>query len=124
VKAVLRRTAGGAKDGDAPAPRDDAGAKPPPFVVDEERFTIRYFGAPLPLSRTEFRLLKVLIRRPGRVYPRDQLMELAWDAPDCSLERTVDAHVKSLRAKLRAVRPDLDPIRTHRGVGYSLKEAW
>ena len=51
-------------------------------------------------------------------------MERAWDSPESSLDRTVDAHVKSLRAKLRAVRPDVDPIRTHRGMGYSLKEDW
>jgi two-component system catabolic regulation response regulator CreB len=130
VKAVLRR-AGGAGDRDAGGPRKAArGAKaaagplPPPFVVDEDRFAIRYFGTPLALSRTEFRLLKVLVRRPGWVFSREKLMELAWDAPDCSLERTVDAHVKALRAKLRAVRPDVDPIRTYRGTGYSLKEEW
>jgi two-component system catabolic regulation response regulator CreB len=93
-------------------------------VVDENRCTILYVGVPLALSRTEFRLLKVLVRRPGWVFSRERLMELAWDAPDCSLDRTVDAHVKSLRAKLRAVRPDSDPIQTHRGTGYSLKEEW
>jgi two-component system catabolic regulation response regulator CreB len=130
VKAVLRR-AGGAAGRDASGPRKAArGAKtaaeplPPPFVVDEERRAILYFGTPLALSRTEFRLLQVLVRRPGWVFSREKLMELAWDAPDCSLERTVDAHVKALRAKLRAVRPDVDPIRTHRGTGYSLKEDW
>jgi two-component system catabolic regulation response regulator CreB len=129
VKAVLRRAGGG--EGDSPGARKGArnakaatGPLPPPFVIDEDRCAILYFGAPLPLSRTEYRLLQVLVRRPGWVFSREKLMEMAWDAPDCSLERTVDAHVKSLRAKLRAVRPDADPIRTHRGTGYSLKEAW
>jgi len=49
-------------------------------------------------------------------------MAQAWDEPDASMDRTVDAHIKNLRAKLRAIRPDLDPILTHRGVGYALRE--
>jgi two-component system catabolic regulation response regulator CreB len=114
VKAVLRR---------APAP---AAGTPPAtgttFTLDEERLQITYFGKPLDLSRYEYRLLAVLLKRPGRVYSREQLLELAWDEPEASLDRTVDAHVKNLRAKLREVRPDADPIATHRGSGYSLKE--
>ena len=51
-------------------------------------------------------------------------MEMAWDEPESSLERTVDTHIKTIRAKLKAVRPDLNPIRTHRGTGYSLQETW
>jgi two-component system catabolic regulation response regulator CreB len=117
AKAVLRR-----------ARRD--GGNPPPngpntnaaFTLDEERLRISYFGTPLELSRYEYKLLSVLLKRPGRVYSRDQLLDLVWDAPEASLDRTVDAHVKNLRAKLRDIRPDLDPIATHRGAGYSLKE--
>lgn len=112
VKAVLRRSGRG-------------GDKPPPgaaFALDEERHQITYFGKPLELSRYEYRLLAVLLKRPGRVYSREQLLELVWDEPEASLDRTVDAHVKNLRAKLRDVRPDVDPIATHRGTGYSLKE--
>jgi two-component system catabolic regulation response regulator CreB len=109
---VLRRAGRG---GDKPA----AGAA---FALDEERHQITYFGKPLELSRYEYRLLAVLLKRPGRVYSREQLLELVWDEPEASLDRTVDAHVKNLRAKLRDVRPDIDPIATHRGTGYSLKE--
>ncbi|MGD9053483.1 MAG: winged helix-turn-helix domain-containing protein, partial [Desulfobacterales bacterium] len=61
-------------------------------------------------------------RRPGHVFTRDHLMELAWDEPEASMDRTVDAHVKNIRAKLKAIRPQIDPIITHRGVGYALKE--
>jgi len=111
VKAVLRR----ARRGTSPPP---AAA----FALDEERRQISYFGKPLELSRYEYRLLAVLLKRPGRVYSREQLLELVWDAPEASLDRTVDAHVKNLRAKLRDIRPDVDPIATHRGMGYSLKE--
>jgi two-component system catabolic regulation response regulator CreB len=92
------------------------------FDVDDERKSIRFRGRPLDLSRTEYRLLKVLIERPGRVFSRDELMERAWDDPASAFDRTVDAHVKALRAKLRAAAPEEDPIVTHRGMGYSLRE--
>ncbi|HEY0512703.1 MAG TPA: two-component system response regulator CreB [Thermoanaerobaculia bacterium] len=114
AKAVLRR----ARRGDGVQAPPSGGA----FALDEERRQITYFGKPLELSRYEYRLLSVLLKRPGRVYSRDQLLELVWDEPEASLDRTVDAHVKNLRAKLRDIRPDVDPIATHRGTGYSLKE--
>jgi two-component system catabolic regulation response regulator CreB len=117
TKAVLRRVGGGRRGAGPTVP-----AAAVTFTLDEERLQITYFGKPLELSRYEYRLLAVLLKRPGRVYTRDQLLELVWDAPDSSLDRTVDAHVKNLRAKLRDVRPDVDPIATHRGTGYSLKE--
>jgi len=98
-------------------------ATPTGFAVDDERKQIRYRGALLDLSRIEYRLLKVLVERPGRVFSRDELMHRAWDDPAASFDRTVDAHVKTLRAKLRAVAPDEDPIVTHRGMGYSLRES-
>ena len=93
------------------------------FAIDEERKRIVYHGVALELSRIEYRLLKVLLERPGRVFNREELMDRAWEHPDVSLDRTVDAHVKLLRAKLRAIRPGADPIVTHRGMGYSLKDA-
>ena len=96
----------------------------PPFEVDEEKLRIRYFGLALNLTRYEFRLLRVLIRRPGRVYSRDELLGRAWDEPEASYDRTVDAHIKTLRAKLKAIRPDIEAIETHRGSGYALKEHW
>lgn len=142
IKAILRRTtpprsaaAAPAAPGEVrlspvptpaspvPGPASPAGASIP-FRLDADRMVISYFDAPLDLARYEYRLLIVLLEKPGRVWSREQLMERAWDSPESSLDRTVDAHVKSLRAKLRAVRPDVDPIRTHRGMGYSLKEEW
>ena len=67
-------------------------------------------------------MLKTLVGRPGFVFTRERLLELVWDDDSDSLDRTVDAHVKTLRAKLKAVAPLLEPIRTHRGVGYALAE--
>ena len=119
VKAVLRRTrpAGSGPSGTTPAP-----AAKGPFAIDDDRHRITYHGQPLDLSRLEFKLLAILARRPGQVFSRDQLMTLAWDGATASMERTVDTHMKMLRQKLRAVRADEDPIVTHRGVGYSMKE--
>jgi two-component system catabolic regulation response regulator CreB len=90
---------------------------------DSERCRISYQGRALELTRNEYRLLAALVASPGRVFSRDQLMELAWDDPGASLDRTVDAHVKQLRAKLREVAPNEELIITHRGLGYSLKDS-
>ena len=123
IKAILRRTSRGPGAAPAEAPTPDADTTSP-FSNDPDRCVIAYFGAKLDLSRYEYRLLGVLLEKPGRVLSRERLMEKAWDVPEASLERTVDAHIKSLRAKLRAVRPDIEAIVTHRGLGYSLKEDW
>jgi len=93
-----------------------------PLVVDAERMQIRYYGHALELSRYEYGLLRVFIQRPGRVFTRDELLQRVWDSASDSFDRTVDAHIKTLRAKLRAVAPELDPIRTLRGTGYALRE--
>ncbi len=89
---------------------------------DAARCRISYREMPLELTRNEYRLLAALIAAPGRVFNRDQLMTAAWDDPGASLDRTVDAHIKTLRAKLRAAASAHDPIVTHRGLGYSLRE--
>jgi len=111
VKAVLRRCkpAPGAK-------REDA------FVVNTSRRTISFFGTALELSKYEYDILRQFIARRGHVFSREQLMDLVWDQPETSLDRTIDAHIKNIRAKLRAMRPDLEPILTHRGSGYSLRD--
>jgi len=124
VRTVLRRVARSTV-ADSPAPLVGSPAArlaAGPFEVDDERKTIRYHGRHLDLSRYEYRLLKLLVQRPGRVFSRDDLLVQVWDDPASSFDRTVDAHVKQLRAKLRAIYPDADPIQTHRGLGYSLKE--
>jgi two-component system catabolic regulation response regulator CreB len=116
VRAVLRRT-----NGDAASPTAAVPA-PPVWSHDAERCRINYRGQPLGLTRNEYRLLSALLASPGRVFSREQLMTAAWEDPGAALDRTVDAHVKTLRAKLRAAAPDADPIVTHRGLGYSLRE--
>ncbi|HEY4301757.1 MAG TPA: two-component system response regulator CreB [Candidatus Didemnitutus sp.] len=113
VRAVLRRSQGA------------AGVAAPPaghWHHDGAKCRISYRGHALDLTRNEYRLLGVLLARPGQVFSREQLMTAAWDDPGAALDRTVDAHVKSLRAKISAAVPDGDPIVTHRGLGYSLRE--
>ncbi|WP_176427722.1 winged helix-turn-helix domain-containing protein, partial [Salmonella enterica] len=52
---------------------------------------------------------------------RQQLMDIVWSDAQETFDRTVDTHIKTLRAKLRAINPELSPINTHRGMGYSLR---
>lgn len=91
-----------------------------PFLLDEVRKEIRYHGVKLILTMHEFKLLQILLAQPGRVFSRAQLLEKAWESPEHRLERTIDTHIKSLRLKLREIAINEDPIRTSRGMGYSL----
>ncbi len=120
VKAVLRRPVGLVAT--VPARMVPPASLPAVWLVDESRCRIRYRGTALDLTATEFRLLSALVAQPGRVFTRDQLMVAAWSDPGASVDRTVDAHIKTLRAKLRAADASADPIQTHRGLGYSLRE--
>ena len=111
VKAILKRM----------APRDPAPEIAPsgPFRVDGERVQIHYHGQLLSLTRHEFRLLQLLLAQPERVFSREQLLDGLGVAPDAGYERSIDSHIKSLRAKLRQVQAAAEPIQTHRGLGYS-----
>ena len=90
------------------------------FEIDREGKRIRYCGHALDLTRYEYGRLEVLMHRPGAVLSRTQLMERVWADALESGDRTVDTHIKTLRAKLRSLNEQDDPIRTHRGLGYSL----
>jgi two-component system catabolic regulation response regulator CreB len=125
VKAVLRRSSQAGKPAASPEKAPSSSDDPEsPLVVDEVRMCISYYGKPLDLTRCEFKLLRTLIENPGHVYSREALKEIAWEEPEFSLERTVDTHIKTVRNKLRAIRPDADPIETRRGFGYALRESW
>jgi two-component system catabolic regulation response regulator CreB len=115
LRTILRRSARA-----APVAVPSAAASP--FQLDEGRRQIRFYGRLLELSRSEYGLLRTFIEHPGHVFTREVLLDKVWDDHAESLDRTVDAHVKTLRAKLKAVAPGLDPIRTHRGTGYALAE--
>ena len=83
---------------------------------------VLYAGQHLTLTPSEYRLLITLLARPGQVFSRAQLLDALGDAAEDSFERTIDSHIKSLRAKLRLISPDQDPIATHRGFGYALEQ--
>ncbi|HEY6942213.1 response regulator [Dokdonella sp.] len=105
IKAIMRRM---------PSP-----AQPPPVAhIDEARRTISVRARPLTLTPTEYALLAAMIRRPGVIFSRAQLLDLArrdeWDVTD----RAIDTHVKNLRRKVAAIAPDLDFIQSVYGVGY------
>jgi two-component system catabolic regulation response regulator CreB len=123
VRTILRRSGRGNGSSAPPAPAAPATSAPAtPFALDAERMQIRYYGRVLELSRYEYGLLRLLIQRPGRVFTRDELLQLVWDDASDSFDRTVDAHIKTLRAKLRAIAPEVESIRTLRGTGYALNE--
>lgn len=117
VRAVLRRCEN-KKTVEAPALSQKNGV----FFIDEEKKSVLYNNTAVALSKQEFKILSTLIGHPGRVYSRDELMNAAWDEPGFCTDRTVDAHIKTIRAKLRAINSDADPIETRRGFGYSLKK--
>ncbi len=119
VKAILRRTSN--RDGGAGAPPSGVAEALGVLLLDEAAQRIRCGGEPLTLTRYEYLLLATLLKRPQRIFSRSDLMGLVWgDAPDTS-ERTVDAHIKLVRAKLRACGLGPELIQTHRNMGYSFQ---
>ena len=112
VKALLRRAAAHA------TPATPASASP--FHDDAAGQRIFLRGQPLALTRREYRLLSALLAGAGRIHARDALLAAAWGDDSDSTDRTVDTHVKTLRAKLREADPAREYISTHRGMGYCL----
>ena len=110
VRAILRRTSA------AQAPPAEANG----LTIDDSTKRVVCDGKRLDLTAHEYKLAAVLLGNPGQVFSRDQLLDHAWDDPGAVTDRTVDAHVKSLRAKLRTARPGAEEmITTRRGLGYA-----
>lgn len=108
VRAMLRRAAG---------PTVAAGpVRRGKLEIDAERFEASWAGQPLVLTVTEFRLLLAMARQPGRVFSREMLMQAAHEDGRIVSDRTVDSHVRHLRAKLAAL--GAEPIGTVHGLGY------
>lgn len=87
-----------------------------PLSLDAERFEAQWHGQPVPLTVTEFRLLGAMAAQPGRVFTREMLMAAAHAEPRIVSDRTIDSHVRHLRAKLAAL--GAEPIGTVHGLGY------
>jgi two-component system, OmpR family, alkaline phosphatase synthesis response regulator PhoP len=116
VRAVLRRT--------------DAARSAPPEVlrvadveVDVPRMRVSVAGRPVELTATEFQLLAVLVREPGRVFTRGQLLDAVHGVAFDSYERAVDAHVKNIRRKLEPTPGRPRYLLTVHGVGYRFADA-
>lgn len=124
VRARLRRLPGGPLPEAAP-PSDINGetavAEQTAFAIDERRCLISYQQQSLALSAQQYRLLRALILQPGRVFSRDALLQAAEADPELCEPRTVDSHIRDLRAVLRPLGAD-SAIITHRGLGYSIRE--
>ncbi|WP_437893083.1 response regulator [Sorangium sp. So ce124] len=120
VRALLRRTEAPPP---APAPTGARAAvlRHGPIEVDTERHEARYLGQPVLLTATELGVLGALLERPGVVLSRGQLMQRAYRYDNLITERTIDTHVRRIRAKFRVLGGD--PIATVHGVGYKLQGA-
>ena len=114
IKAVLRRT--------RPALAGDA-ASFGDITLDREVKRVHRDGREIRLGPTEFRLLDCLLQRPGRVFSREQLLDIVWGRDVYVEARTVDVHVGRLRKALNR-RGERDPIRTVRAAGYALDETY
>ena len=125
VKAILKRTQpllAAARDAASYAVKTDHTAPEhdeQESVIDDERKIILYRQQTLSLTRLEFSLLQTLVTQPGRVFGRDQLLDALGINPDAGYDRNIDGHIKTLRAKLRIIAPDAEPIKTQRGYGYA-----
>lgn len=109
VKAVLRRT------------RDGQTIQAQGLVLDEQRYMATLHGRDLELTALEFRLLQLLVERPGRIYGRQQIMEKIYPDDRFVSDRTVDSHIKKLRKKIEAVAPEATLIHSVYGVGYKFE---
>lgn len=114
IKVILRRHG-------ASGPADTSGTTA--FFHDSGRTQIHYRQQLLQLTRSEYLLLATLLAQPERVFSREQLLTALGPQSEDSVDRVIDTLVKQIRAKLRAIDPDNDPISTHRGFGYSLKRS-
>ena len=124
VRAVLRRvrrSAPGEADGQDGELGDASVLRVGDLELDEARWTARRGGVPIELSPTEFRLLAFLMRHPGRVLTRAQLLEHVWGWDYGGQSQIVETYVSYLRRKLDPLGPPL--IHTQRGVGYALRPA-
>ncbi len=116
MAALLRRHS--LRSGDLAAPAASRVITAGRLTLDGERIEARYQGALLELTVTEYRLLEAMARRPGVVFSRERLLELARGDDSVVVARIVDTYVRRLRRKLEAIEPDFSGIETVIGAGY------
>ena len=121
VKAILKRVIPVPVSSPTPAffQIESQPEEKPEFYVDQERLQIFYRSQLLQLTRVEFKLLQTLVEQPQRVFSRDQLLTAMGATAEAGYDRSIDTHIKTLRAKLRSIAANAEPIQTQRGFGYS-----
>lgn len=121
VKAILRRVRGGAMASTGAAMPTPTAPPTPALVIDAVRHHAKLDGHELPLTPVELRLLATLASHPDKTFPRAHLLDRMYDDHRVVADRTVDSHIKNLRRKLQAIRPDEEIVRSIYGVGYRLE---
>src|SRR4030088_2768195 len=116
IRAVVRRGKG------AEAAERKHHLKAGDLEIDRHRFEVTIKGQQVDLTPKEFELLATLVGTPGRVFGREELLDLVWGEDGFVEPRTVDVHVARLRAKFTAARVPAPGIETVRGVGYRFRE--
>jgi DNA-binding response OmpR family regulator len=120
VKVLFRRLALGRRQDQAEGEEELLAAGP--LELDLRRYTARLGSVVVPLTVTEFMILRAMVRHPGHVKTRLQLMQEGYPHDAYVSERTIDSHIKRLRQKLNAVDPSFDGIQTVYGLGYRFAE--
>ncbi len=120
IKAVFRRT--GSKElAINEAHELNSRIKIRDMIIDRERYMVIVGGRHIKLSATEFKLLLYLAERPNKIYNRDQLLDAVWGDEVYIEPRTVDVHIRRLRAKIEADSDNPEYIKTMRGIGYFIE---
>jgi len=117
IRAVVRRGR------QADAKEKKANLKAGELEIDRYRFEVRMKGRPIELTPKEFELLATLVGTPGRVFGREELLDLVWGRDGFVEPRTVDVHVARLRGKFTAAKAEEPGIETVRGVGYRFRDS-
>ena len=120
ARALLRRAAAPPTSPFSPFSPCQSTPRSAPFHDDPQGQRVQLHGHALALTRREYRLLSCLLAGAGRIHSRAALLTAAWGDDSESTDRTVDTHIKTLRAKLREVDAGREYISTHRGMGYCL----
>ena len=92
------------------------------FSINQAMQRVLFHNQELALTPAEFKILSHLIKHPNQVHTREYLMNIIWDRPHGSDEKTINTHIKSIRKRLHEIDEMNDYIETHRGIGYSLIE--
>ncbi|MGQ9618839.1 MAG: response regulator [Candidatus Aminicenantia bacterium] len=89
------------------------------LIIDPEKHTASVDGKNVELTNVEFKLLKIMAEKKGRIFSRDKLLDLLWGMEKAIIDRTIDVHIKNLREKLGRAG---DLIKTVRGIGYKIED--